>query len=396
MKFFDNIKDKSKRRQERREQLNYQFAFADSIHFVHSDHWDSIAFNNTIFLSRSYLSAIEKHSPENTLQRYAIAYDQGQPVLIAAFQIADIGGERLLSAEDGEKNILATNYNERVLVCGNLVSSGLHGVAHSDLIDSETAWRITAEALYKLRRSEKLGGEIDFVLIKDIKGADVESSEVIERYSYRRIQTDPDMVLELNENVSSFDDYLGMLSSKYRSRIRKIIKEIDEAGLICEELTVTEENDKTLHSLYMQVERQSKTRLATLPEGYFHALATHLKDNFCCYGIRNAEEIIGFISVIKDGEVAIAYYVGFDYEANDKHPLYFRLLQLVIDAAITFECKKVAFGRSALEPKANLGAKPVDTFVWARHRVPVINYFVRKLFRNIPFDEAPERSAIKK
>jgi len=33
--------------------------------------------------------------------------------------------------------------------------------------------------------------------------------------------------------------------------------------------------------------------------------------------------------------------------------------------------------------------------VWARHRVPVVTFFVRKVFRNVPFDDAPERNAMK-
>ena len=106
--------------------------------------------------------------------------------------------------------------------------------------------------------------------------------------------------------------------------------------------------------------------------------------------------MVGFVSVIKDGKDAVAYYVGLDYNVNKKLPIYFRLLQLVIDVAINWSCEKVLFGRTALEPKANLGAEPVEEFIWARHRVPVVNFMVRKLFRNMPFDIAPERSVKKK
>jgi predicted N-acyltransferase len=388
------INDKLCRHKERNSSLDYQYLFSDSIHFVNAKDWDSIASKNTIFLSRAYFEALEQYSPDNTLQRYAIAYADRTPVLILACQIADIGGERLANT-DTNLGTLISNYNERVLVCGNLVSSGLHGVAFSEHIDAETGWRIAAEILYKIRRSEKISGQIDFALIKDIKGAQLDASTVLERYSYRKIQTDPDMVLDFGQPLANFEAYLELLNSKYRSRIKKIIKSIDEAGLVCKQIDIDEAIDKKLHSLYLQVESQSKTRLATLPEGYFFGLANNLGENFRCYGIFSEQDVIGFVSVLKDGDDAIAYYVGFDYQKNEEHPLYFRLLQLVIEAAIAMSCKKVHFGRTALEPKANLGAKPVDTFVWARHRVPVMNFFVRKLFRNVPFEDAPERGALK-
>jgi predicted N-acyltransferase len=397
MKIIDKAKDKIKRHQERHTALGYKYVISDSIDFINADDWDCIAKTNTIFLSRNYLTAIEKNSPQNTSQRYAIAYCNGKPSVIVSCQIAEISGESLLQqpTEKSLKNKLAKNYHERVLVCGNLVSSGLHGFAYTQDMDPQTAWRTVAEILYKIRQAEKLTGKIDFVMVKDIKQPKLEDSTVLERFSYRRIQTDPDMVLELNESVKSFDDYLAMLTSKYRSRIKKIIKTLESSNFITEKLTLDEQLDKEVQALYLQVENKSATRLATLPEGYFLALQENLGENFSCYGLKYQQKLVGFITTIKDQNDAVAYYVGLDYAYNAKHPIYFRLLQLVIQSAIDMKCQRILFGRTALEPKASLGAKPVDTYVWARHRVPVVNFIVRKLFRNMPYDMAPERKAIK-
>lgn len=395
-KIIDNVKDKIARHKERHTSLDYHFLFSDSITFINQNDWNKIASEASIFLSQKYLKAIEDNSPENTSQKYAMAYHEGNPVVIIACQVAEISGENLIQTDTQLKETVAKTINERILVCGNLVSSGLHGVAFSKDIDPETGWRIVAEILYKIRRAEKLSGNIDFVLIKDLKGEALEASQIIERFSYRRIQTDPDMVLDLSSDILSFDDYLGSLTSKYRSRIKKVIKTLDQADFECNKITITEEIDKELHRLYLAVEEKSATRLATLPEGYFLALQNALKDKFTCFAIQRQNEIAGFVTVIKDHDKAIAYYVGLNYKTNSEYPIYFRLLQLVIQSAIDMECTQVMFGRTALEPKASLGAKPVDTFVWARHRVPAVNFFVRKLFRNVPFDTAPERSVTKK
>jgi len=395
MHLINNVKEKVKRHKERHKSLDYQYLFSDSIHFLNLEHWNSIAKKNSIFLSQEYFSVIEKHSPKNTSQRYAIAYSNGKPLLILACQIADIRGECLIKPKKKIVSKVTRQYKERVLVCGNLISSGLHGVAFAPQLDQEMGWRIVAEILYKIRRSEKISGKIDFVLIKDLKGNKINQSKIMERFSYRKIQTDPDMVLTLGKNINSFDDYLGLLNSKYRNRVKKIIKNIKKGGFSCQKMTLTEETEERLYSLYMQVEEQSKTRLATLSKGYFLGLSQYLGENFGCYGILKENEIVGFITIIKDHEEAVSYYVGFDYQINKKYPLYFRLLQLVIESAADMKCKRVLFGRSALEPKANLGAKPVDVFLWARHRVPTVNFFVRQIFQNIPYDSAPERKAIK-
>ncbi len=395
MKIIDKVKDKSQRHIERHATLGYQYLFAESIGFIKHCDWDGIADGNSIFLSRTDLEAIEANSPENTSQRYAVAYSNGEPVVIAACQVAEITGEKLAQAGNGIKGAIARNYKERALVCGNLLSSGLHGVAFAKALDPETGWRIVAEMLYKIRRGEKLSGNVDFVLIKDIKELELEASQIIERDSYRRIQTDPSMVLELGNAISSFDDYIDNLRSKYRAKIKKVITELEQAGFECSKIEINTAVDKELHRLYLEVEKKSSIRSATLPIGYFLGLYNALGDNFSCIAIKRNNLMAGFVTVIMDGNEAVAYYIGVDYQINSDYPIYFRLLQLAIERGIKMGCARVSFGRTALEPKANLGATPVDTFIYARHRVAVVNYIVRQLFKKAPFDTAPERAVTK-
>lgn len=396
MGIIDQVKDKIQRHQERHSETGHRFVLADGIDFVNQANWDQVANENSVFLSRRYFRALESSAPVNTQQRYAVAYDRHkQPVVIVAAQVALIGGEQLTQESGTITDAIKQKYQERVLVCGNLVSSGLHGVGFAPDLDPALGWRIVAEALYKIRQAEKLAGPIDFVMIKDLKKPLLPPSEMLERYSYRRIQTDPDMVLNLGAGVRSFDDYLALLTTKYRGRIKKIIKAIEAADLTIERLQLDDALDAQIHALYLQVENKSATRLATLPPGYFLALQRELGEDFRCVGIWDQGTVVGFVSVIKDADYAVAYYVGLDYQVNEQHPIYFRLLQLVIQVALDWGCQQVSFGRTALEPKANLGAEPVEEFVWARHRVPVVNFMVRKLFRNVPFDEAPKRSVKK-
>src|SRR5262249_56972302 len=111
--------------------------------------------------------------------------------------------------------------------------------------------------------------------------------------------------------------------------------------------------------------------------------------------IKEGYRIAGFVTTVKDQETAVGYYIGFDSKTNSQAPLYFRLLQTVVEDAIQMGCRQVSFGRTALEPKARLGAKPEPFHIWVRHRVPAMNMLVRGLLHSIPHDEAPERSPFK-
>ncbi|MCA9710930.1 MAG: GNAT family N-acetyltransferase, partial [Myxococcales bacterium] len=193
----------------------------------------------------------------------------------------------------------------------------------------------------------------------------------------------------------SFDDYLSRLTSKYRSKIKKIGKTLEKAGYRVERVADLAPIEEQLHALYLQVESRAAVRLATIRRGYFTAMQAALGDRFVCSVIRSDQAIAGFVTTVIDGPEAIGYYVGVDYAINAELPVYLRLLQLVIADGTAAGCTRISLGRTALEPKANLGAKPVDAHVWMRHRVPAFNFVLRELFPMIPVDEAPERSPLK-
>lgn len=386
----------------------YRYALADSIRFLSAADWNAVTENASVFTGHNYLAMLESCGMADTGFRYALVYDaDAKPVAAVAAQLYHWRAEKLAENERQEgrfrkalaeagRNAL-NGFGQRLLVCGNLVSSGLHGVAFAPGEDQVALWPAVAEALYRIRRAEKLSGETDFLLIKDFKGADQSAADALRIYSYRPIRGEPDMVLTLPEDCVDFDAYLALLNTKYRGKLKRIRKQIDEAGFEVMPIADLAAADAALHALYSQVERKASVRLAALPLGYFGALAETLgPDRIRFTGLRLDGRFAGFISTIRENDgSAIAYYVGMDYAVNEKYPVYLRLLQSVIEDALAMGCRKISFGRTAAEPKATLGAKPVDTFVWARHRLPAVNWFLRQLFPALPYEDAPERSPFK-
>jgi hypothetical protein len=105
--------------------------------------------------------------------------------------------------------------------------------------------------------------------------------------------------------------------------------------------------------------------------------------------------LLGFVTILRDGETAPGYNIGFDRQAALDIPIYLSLLQTVVADAISFGSRRLSLGRTALEPKARLGARPEPMRALIRHRIPMLNVIVRTLLRTISHDEPPERNPFK-
>jgi hypothetical protein len=394
---------------ERRRPSGLEFAVADRIEFLNARHWDVATRSAGLFMSRDYLSTLAHSGPQSLRCRYGVIYREDTPVAAISVQCLTIDGTQLVQSvdqlSDDDRAQLAIRklgrralgrVKRRVMVCGNLLSWGPHGVAFADGEDPSELWPAVAEALYRIRRADRLHGQTDYVLIKDLSDQQCEASDSLTRFNYRRVETEPDMVLDVPAEWASFDDYLASLNKKYRKSARNVIKAIDEgSGAVVVLDSLSEDSDR-MNELYAAVAHRADVRLAEMPAEFLPALAESLgPDVFAAIGIRVDGQLAGFVTVLKDGETAIGYYLGVDYEVNDRMPLYHRLLYSVIEQAIAWQCRCVSFGRTALEPKARLGCHPVSTSVWIRHRVPVVNLIVRQLLKGVPHEEPPERNPFK-
>jgi Acetyltransferase (GNAT) domain len=203
------------------------------------------------------------------------------------------------------------------------------------------------------------------------------------------------MVLELPAAWRSYEDYLGGLNAKYKNAARRIGRDLAQAGCQVSRLDDLTPHAATLHALFLNVLHNAAVRPVTLPPAFFPALADALGDDFRCIVVCRQEAIVGFISVLRDGDTAVAYYIGFDRRAGVGNTVYLGLLHAVIDEAIRLGCRRISFGRTALEPKAGLGARPEPLWLWTRHRVPAMNLLIRRLLRVVPHGEPPERNPFK-
>ena len=403
------------RHRERHRPSGFGFALADSIDYLDAATWDTVSAGRSVFLQRRYLGALERACPDNLVPRYALIFRGRHPVAAVVMQIVTVAGTRFMKplapaagrSEGRSGRVLLRHalspvlrrageaMRERVLVCGNLLSWGFHAAAFARDEDPAAIWPAVAEAMYRVRRAERLSGQSDFALVKDLSAAEGDGAETLRRFGYRPVESDPNMVLEIPPAWRTYDDYLGSLNAKYKNAARKIAKDLAEAGGVVSRLADVGLEAKRVHGLYLSVLENAAVRPVTLPVAFFPTLAEALGDDFRASIVRRENQPVGFISVLRDGDTAVAYYIGFERTAGLGNTVYLALLHSVVAEAIDMGCRRVSFGRTALEPKAGLGARPERLWLWARHRNPALNVLIRNLLRAVPHGEAPERNPFK-
>jgi hypothetical protein len=256
------LAERTKLRRELRGPAELSFAIADSIAMLDPTLWDRLTANAGFFLARDYLRAMEFALPKNVSPRYALVTMRRDaelvPVAAIYMQLADISlaqvGKAPQTNDDGEAitpvGKLVTNATQRVLCCGNLLTFGQHGIAFAEAIDLHTAWHGVAEVLYRVRQADRLRGKTHFVMIKDLHAPFEASAKLLTELSYREVETEPNMVLELEPAWKTYDDYLGGLASKYRANIRNgILKPIEAKGFVVERLANLAQHEAPFRTL---------------------------------------------------------------------------------------------------------------------------------------------------
>jgi Acetyltransferase (GNAT) domain len=395
----------------RHQASGFGFLLADSIDYIEATRWDELTAESSVWMRRDVLRVIEQQGPENVTPRYVLIFQNGQPVAALAAQIVHVTGQQLPTTEDVKPSkslvkkllkpahkLATKKLKQRLLVAGNLLCWGFHGITLRSGEDPAGLWTGLGEALYRIRRAERLTGQTNLVMIKDFTAADRSDSgmDSLHRLSYRPLETEPDMVLQIPSAWSGYADYLAALESKYRSNVKAQQKKLAAGGIVIERLEDLGPVAARLHELYLAVQQNASLKLVSVPADYLPALAAALGADFRCHVARRGEEIVGFVTSVRDRTTAIAYYIGFDREAASSGlPIYLQLLHATIADAIHWKCTRLSLGRTALEPKAALGAKPEPLAIWMRHRVPALNWIIRSLLDTVPHDEPPERKPFK-
>lgn len=392
--FRESLKQALADHEMRHRPSKYRAALFDSVHFIPKDAWNSVVPPSRLFQRPKYLAALEASGSETMELRYALLYDGARPVAAATFQIHEFSGEALGSRQGKiqDKNLrgkvgqvlrrAADRVSVRLLMCGNAFVTGEHGFCVAEGVPLEDAFDGLAEVIYRIRRADKLRGQITGVLVKDFydDGGLEDASGRLRHYGYREFVVDPQMVIVLRPEWQSFDDYVAAMTKKYRARVRSARKKGRHLERRVLDRAAIESHDARIQELFLAVHEKAKFRIAELPPRYFQALASSIGDRFSMHGYFLAGEMVGFTSCLQWGTRLEGHYLGLDYAHNVEHGIYQNILYDDVAEAFERGCQELFMGRTALEIKSSIGAVPRPVRCFMRHRNPASNSVVKPMF----------------
>lgn len=350
------------------------------------ENWDTVATPN-IFLSKAYLSIAEKAAPANMQSHFIGVYKDQNLVGIALSQFINLSdlnsfGERDTHFKTIIRNFVFKNLSSKVLVIGNNMLTGQNGYCFSHELPTTDGLSILKQAAKALKQLFLLKGiKTHLTIFKDFSEKEITNVTGTNFKTFYKFSTQPNMIFSINDNLKTFDDYTTCLNKKYRDqykRARKKAEGISKRKLSIEEIT---SYNSRIHELYMNVAKNAPFNTFYLPENHFETFKAALKDKFLFYGYFIEDTLIGFNTLIKNGNDIDTYFLGYDDRYQREKMLYLNMLYDMIAYSINKGFNKIIFARTALEIKSSVGAKPQEMYGYMQHSNYFINLLVSKTFR---------------
>jgi hypothetical protein len=347
--------------------------------------WDLLAMNN-IFLSKNYLEALEKAAPTNMTCHFIGVFRGPELVAIALSQFLDLNaidcyGNKNQIKHLSLKNYLFRNYSSRILLMGNSMLSGQNAYTVSSTASIPQVLQALSLAADELRAIfNNKGIDMHITSFKDFHTSEVGNFKMPAFKDNLRFSVQPNMVLELSDEWKSEQDYVNAMSKKYRTqfkRSRTKAKGIEKRELGLEE--IKEQEDK-LQELYLHVASNAPFNSFFLPKNHFSVLKEKLLADFMLFGYFMDGQLIGFKTMISNGNVLDTYFLGYDDTIQKEKMLYLNMLYDMTSHAIRNGFSKIIYGRTALEIKSSIGAKPEEIIGLMKHSNKTINRFLPFFF----------------
>jgi len=354
---------------------------------------DWMLFNEKEYpISYAYFNAFKNSETKNYQPVFVKFIENNETIGTAYFQIISfkasefssygIPGDGVLSKSGNYLlNSTLQPFKWNVLVSGNMFFTANNGFNFLDKVSSDKRVDLINRTIEHLKNDKTF--KFQAILISDLSAASYQKTDSLHQKNFDSFEVDPCMMLKLDENWKTFDDYKSALKSKYRVRANKII----EASKSLTQFEINKENISTynteIYNYYKDVLNQADFKMGKVGENYFSALLNADSKNFKIYGYKNEDGLQGFISFAHNYEKLIVHFIGMNYAINKQLKIYNRILLDCIDYGIQNNFSEVNFGRTATELKSTLGAVPTTMFCYVKHLNPLINSLVVKSVNKI-------------
>lgn len=340
---------------------------------------------SNVFLSLPYFKALEKSKPCNMEVHFILFYQDTEIIGVALAQYLNISklesfGERNSCIKTKSRNFAFKCLAQHVLFIGNNMLTGQNAFYFKEEILEENQHIALKEATISLQNHYKSKKKnIHITAVKDFEIDKIEKLK-ISFQKYYQFSIQPEMVFEIDKNWKTEVDYVNALTKKYRDQYKRARKKCVDIVKQKLELEDIEKHQTSMYQMYHHVALNASFNTFFLCENHFLTLKKELGDTISFYGYFENNELIGFNTLIKNGEVMDTYFLGYDAAIQKEKMLYINMLYDMVAYSIVKKYSYVNFGRTALEIKSSIGAKSKDLYGLFLHKNKLIQKNIHSVF----------------
>ena len=350
--------------------------------------WDKVAHENA-FLQTPYLKVLEESAPTNMQCFYVGIFEKNSLIGVALAQYLDLNklesfGERDQCIKTYIRNFIFKNFASHALFLGNNMITGQNGYTFNKEIDAITIAEILSNCAKVITRYfKKQDIKIHIVSFKDFyqeSATELKKSNFSLLYEFN---TQPNMIFELQNQWKTNTEYIEALTKKYRDQYKRAHKKFE--GIETRELSLDEIilKENRIYELYFHVAKNAPFNTFFLAKNHFSSFKRQCGPKFILVGYYLKNELVGFHTLLVNGKTLETYFLGYDEQIQKEKMLYLNMLYNMTQFGIENQFKKIIFGRTALEIKSSIGAKPVIMSGFIYHTNKWINRILPKIFPNL-------------
>lgn len=372
-------------------------SFFTSINQIDGSFLEKINPNASVYFSRHLLYGFEASNTAVEV-RYVCISKNNTPQALALVQIVDLSVDVILkNIKVSERirqilNLFFCKDHIKIMFCGNVFLSGEHGISFAPGCDRKLIAVEIGTALDEIAKSIR---PLHAIFIKDFQTSALEYTSSFEHFGFNNIKVEPNMMITLKQDWTTFDEYKAALKSKYRVKANKA-----DAKSELLELRVFSQNDiefykDELQNLYQNTIDNANFNAQVLDLNTYIKLKNTYKDDFIVQGYFLNDKIVGFLSALVNKKNLDAHFIGLEYDLNKTYAIYPRILNDYIRLGLEKNVESINLGRTASEIKTTIGAEPLELSCYIKHKNKLINRLIQPFFRKIQIKSFKQHSPFK-
>lgn len=357
----------------------------NAIESIPLSYWQDLDPDRPLYFDYDFLKAFER-SNTNIGFTYLFVVKENKAVGLAISQTISISFKTItknIRLANWLKQVLDYCFKNRPLVvmfCGNVFLSGEYGIFINKNEDSNDIFSKIAVGLKKqIKKTKKL----HTIFIKDFVEESLSVTNLLYSYNYSSLQVEPNMVINIEPSWETFDDYKNQLKSKYRVKVNKADSKSNVLTTHMFEKEDIEVYKSQLQDLYENTISNADFNAQVLNLNTYLELKKSYHDKFILKGYFFEDKLVGFLSAMLYNKALVAHFIGLDYTKNKTYAIYPRILNDYIRLGIETKVSCINLGRTALEIKSTVGARPQALICYAKHKRPLLNKMLKPFIKNI-------------